>query len=136
MGQNILYNQTHFDGIQSMMQGEPRKADWMSFVMHFVIGLFPGCLIGWMIINPPRRGMRGDGIWLDDDLIFPFLLGTSLIIAGIAATYGDRLWIGNNYRVIPPDAARHSKISMYLARFTIIFGAALAFYALYKHFNG
>jgi hypothetical protein len=131
MGQNILYNQTHFDGIQSMMQEEPRKADWMSFVMHFVIGLFPGCLLGYATIHRHRRG-----IWLDDDLIFPYLLGTSLIIAGIAATYGDRLWIGHNYRVIPPDAVSHSKISLYVARITIIFGAALAFYALYKHFNG
>lgn len=71
---------------------------------------------------------------MQKELILPFLVGTSLFGAGLFAQLGDRLWSGYNYRVIPPDAPRHSKISKLLTWTFMITGLVLAALMIYWHF--
>jgi hypothetical protein len=111
------------------MQDAPEKADWMSFVLHFVFGLFVGCFVGFITI-----GRRGHGIWLQEELILPYLSGTSLLCAGLGAKFGDRLWMANHYRVIPPDSAKHDSRSRSLSMVSTVLGAGLAVFSLVQHF--
>ena len=111
------------------MQEFPGKADWLSFVLHFIFGLFVGCALGLLTICRRRHG-----IWLQEELVLPYLSGTSLIFAGLGAKLGDRLWLGNSYRVIPPDAPNHDRFSFCLSILSIVFGAALAAISLFRHF--
>ena len=114
-----------------IMQESPAKADWLSFVLHFIFGLFVGCVLGFLTISRRRHG-----IWLQEELIIPYLSGTSLICAGLGAKLGDRLWIGDNYRVIPPSAPNHDRVSFYLSVLATVFGIGLAAFALFRHFFG
>lgn len=111
------------------MRPAPGKADWLTFVLHFLFGLIVGCVIGLCFIARRRHG-----IWLDEELILPYLCGTSLIGAGLGAKLGDRLWIGDNYRIIPPDAPSHSKLSRFLFLLSIVSGTALTTSSLWRHF--
>ena len=112
------------------MQDTPEKADWISFVLHFVFGLFVGCVVGLITIS-----RRRNGIWLHEELILPYLAGTSLFCAGLGAKYGDRLWIGNNYRIIPPDSAKHNWSSIFFSIVSIICGGGLAVVSVFLHFS-
>lgn len=47
----------------------------------------------------------------------------ALIGAGITSLIGDRLWLGSNYRVIPPDNMRHSNLSRMISASSIILGS-------------
>ena len=113
------------------MRQDNEKADWISFGLHFFCGLLVGGVFGLILITRRRYG-----IWLNDDLILPYLVGTSLIGAGFGAKLGDRLWIGNNYSVIAPDAPEHSKYSLYVSVIVITTGALLVVYSLYNQFFG
>ena len=115
---------------EDIMQDAPEKADWISFVLHFVFGLFVGCLVGFITISRRRHG-----IWLQEELILPYLSGTSLFCAGLGAKLGDRLWIGDNYRVIPPDSAKHNRRSILASMISIVCGAGLAVVSLFLHFT-
>lgn len=112
------------------MLDESSKADWLSFVLHLIVGLVPGCIIGYLLITRRRQG-----IWLQEDLIFPFLIGTSLFCGGVAARYGDRLWIGYNYRVIAPDESKHNRLSLFISYLIVAVGLALVLSSLFKHFS-
>jgi hypothetical protein len=105
------------------------KANWLSFVLHFIFGLFVGCLGGLVLISRRRHG-----IWLNHELILPYLIGAALVGAGLGARLGDRLWIGLNYLVIPPDAPIHSKWSYYLSLFVTSLGAIIVALSLFRHF--
>ncbi len=107
----------------------PEKADWVAFVLHFVAGLAAGCIFGLVTIVKRRHG-----IWLESDLVFPYLSGTALFAAGLAALLGDRLWVGDNYRVIPPSENKHSSASRLVAKFTALAGVFLALGSLLLHF--
>jgi hypothetical protein len=39
-----------------------------------------------------------------------FIAGAALLAGGIASPYGDRLWLGRSYRLIPPDAPQQSRL--------------------------
>jgi hypothetical protein len=115
---------------EHIMQDAPEKADWISFVLHFVFGLLVGCFVGFITITRRRHG-----IWLQEELILPYLFGTSLFCAGLGAKLGDRLWIGDNYRIIPPDSPKHNRRSIFLSMISIVCGAGLAVVSLFLHFT-
>lgn len=116
--------------IKHIMQSTSDKADWLSFILHFVFGLVVGCILGFVTISRRRHG-----IWLQEELILPYLSGTSLIVAGFGARMGDRLWVGNNYRIIPPNGNRHSRFSLFVATISIVIGVCLSLVSLYRHFS-
>ncbi len=115
--------------LSQFMREYSSKANWLSFVLHFILGLFVVCMGGLVIISRGRRGY-----WLDNDLILPYLIGAALVGAGLGARLGDRLWIGLNYLVIPPDAPTHSKWSYYLSLFVTSVGAIIVALSLFRHF--
>lgn len=112
------------------MEEYSKKANWLAFVLHSIFGLFVGCISGLVLISRKRQG-----IWLNDELIFPYLIGAALVGAGLGARLGDRLWIGHRYLVIPPDAPAHSKWSYYLSLFVTCVGAIIVGISLFLHFT-
>ena len=98
-----------------MSQNE-KKVCWLSFTLQCLLGLILGPIIGLVIISP-----RGSGIWLDDELILPFLIGMSLVFGGIGSKYGNRLWL------------RQSAMSSLLSRYVISkgqFGVCILLFSL------
>lgn len=98
----------------------PSDADWLSVLMHYVFGAVLGCLLGFGILARMRE------LHTDGDFVLTFVSGTTLIVAGLGAQFGDRLWLGNNYSIIPPDGIKHNKLSLYVAIFSIVLGCALS----------
>lgn len=110
------------------MQDSRGKADWMSFVLHFLFGLAGGAVLGVLSIASEHR------IWMRGTLILPFLSGTALLAAGLGAKLGDRLWMGNSYQIIAPDAPGHSRFSRWLCDLSMLVGITLAATSLFKQF--
>jgi hypothetical protein len=106
------------------------RADWMSWILHFVPGFVIGMMGGCLVIS--RR--HPSGFWLSGNLILPFLIGTAAIAGGIASIHGDRLWLGSSYRVIPPQGINHSATSLKLSRVIIGTGAMMSVGSLAAHF--
>ena len=111
------------------MNVDKTKADWLSLIMHFIVGAVVALLLGFAVIMRRRRG-----IWLDDHLILPFIVGACLLGGGLGSKFGDRLWLANSYKVIPPTPAQHSKISTVLSITSAIVGALLVVSSLARHF--
>jgi hypothetical protein len=86
-----------------------QRADWLAWSLQFIFGLIVGTFFGFGIIAKSHR--RGGGWWLASEQVSIFLSGAALIGAGLASYYGDRLWLGSSYRVIPPDDMKQSRIS-------------------------
>jgi hypothetical protein len=107
-----------------------KQADWLSFTLHFIFGLVVGFFVGLYSITRNASGTN-----LAEEFIIPFLFGASLIGAGLATKLGDRLWIGDNCRIIPPDAPRHSQVSYYSAISTIVLGSAVVVFSIISHFS-
>ena len=76
-----------------------RRADWVAWGFQFVLGLLFGGLASAVLI------VRATG-W--DSMTAPGLLlravGGGLLGAALASYYGDRVWLGSAYKVIPPDS--------------------------------
>ena len=111
------------------MKEDREQADWFSFWLHFLLGAVVGPFLGLAIIAQ-RRG----SIWLNEDLILPFLIGAAMAGGGFGALYGDRLWLGDNYRVIAPDTHKHSSWSSGLAIAAVVIGSMLMCYSFLRHF--
>ena len=95
------------------------QADWLGWTMQGVFGFLVGVAVGCYFLF---RGRAGFG--LHSGLMIPCLIGTGLIGAGLGARYGDRLWMGDNYRIIPPDEPEQSVLSDWLAWFLVAAGSA------------
>jgi hypothetical protein len=83
-----------------------RRANWLAWGMQGALGLFVGATTGFLAIS-----RRHAGLLLDDNLVLPFLIGAALIGAGFGSRYGDRLWFGDNYGMLPPDEPEQSNLS-------------------------
>lgn len=96
----------------------------MSWVLHFVFSAVVGSLMGLgMGTSGRRRGAHH--LWLEFSFLPEFFLGCVLLGAGLGSLYGERLWTGLSYRVIPPDGIEHSLTSRVLSILSGIAGAAL-----------
>jgi hypothetical protein len=58
------------------------------------------------------------------------VIGAALIGAGLASYYGDRLWVGSAYRVIPPDDIARSVATKLLSILAGAVGGGLILLAL------
>jgi hypothetical protein len=96
-----------------------QRANWLGWVLQAVFGFFVGGFAGFALIARLRLGPR-----FYDDLLFPFVIGSALIGAGLGSRYGDRLWLGDNYRELAPDEPEQSNLSEILS--WCLFAAGLA----------
>jgi hypothetical protein len=104
--------------------------NWLGWILQFILGFIVGVFFGWIIIN--RRRM---GPWMMLEAIPWFLVGAGLITGSVASYMGDRLWIGDNYRVIPPDSPEQTAASVITSIAIGLAGVACAAYALMLHFD-
>ena len=94
-------------------------ANWLAWTLQGICGLVVGAVAGLVLISRGRAGL-----WVPPELIPQFVLGTGLVGAGLAARYGDRLWMGDSYLLIPPDEPAQSNFSDWLAWFLVAAGIA------------
>ena len=106
------------------------QANWLAWTLHGILGCFIGLAVGFYLIIR-RRG----GELLDDHLILPFLIGSSLIGSGLGSRFGDRLWIGGNYRILAPEAPEQSPLSDWLSWSLVAIGVATCVVSVLKHFR-
>ncbi|CAN5870744.1 hypothetical protein BH11VER1_BH11VER1_35890 [soil metagenome] len=110
-----------------------RGADWLAWSLQFIAGLVIGALLGCAIISKSRR--FGGGWWLASEHVSTFIWGAALVGAGLASFYGDRLWLGSSYRVIPPDGIEHSYTSRIVSIVTGALGGVLVVTSILRHFG-
>ena len=98
--------------------------------MHSVFGLLAGAVAGLWLISRGRAGL-----WLDSNLVIPLLIGSALIGAGLGSRYGDRLWMGDNYYMLPPDEPEQSNLSDWVSWCLVAAGVATCVVTILKQFG-
>jgi len=96
----------------------------MSWVLHFVFGAGVGALTGLASASSGRRsGWRPT--WLESGLLPELVIGCALLGASLGSLYGERLWTGLSYHIIPPEGIEHSITSRVLSILGGLTGAVL-----------
>jgi TRAP-type C4-dicarboxylate transport system permease small subunit len=106
-----------------------KGADWLAWALQFILGLIVGLILGAELISS-----RHHSFWMASEAVPAHLLGAALIVAALASYYGDRLWLGSSYRIIPTDGIRHSAKSRAVSISTGVVGGILVIGAILKHF--
>ena len=109
------------------------QADWIAWILHFIVGAFVGGMIGLSIISRGNRSIGGE--LLDHHLILPFIAATALMGAGLASFMGDKLWIGDNFRCIPPDGIPQSSASTMMSYAIGVLGCLVLIYIALAQFG-
>jgi hypothetical protein len=103
-----------------------RTADWLAWWLQFTFGFIVGGFVGFRLMSegmiPPEGHMRDT---------CAFLGGTALIGAALASRYGDRFWLRDSYRVIPPDEPEHNRASRMISVLTGVAGCGTVLFALF-----
>lgn len=107
-----------------------RQADWLAWSLHYLLGLVVGA-----ILCAAGAARRQSNTWLPAHIFLPFVIGGSLIGAGLASLLGDRLWMGSHYKGFPPEGPRHSLFSKSLSFLSLGIGAILAASVLVARFT-
>lgn len=110
-----------------------RLGETIGWALHYLLGLVSGAALGAGLIYG-RSGHRSDidtGL-ISKDVAFPFILGVALLGAGLGAFLGDRLWMSQHYRMVPPEGPPHTTLTRFVSLTNIIIGAGLILYALYR----
>jgi hypothetical protein len=107
------------------------RADWLAWSLQFLLGLVVGGVLSVIFI---RGGRRSIPLIAREDAPL-FMLGAAFIGAALASHYGDALWLGNSYRVSPPDKPRHSLASVWASRVVGLIGGLLVLVALVRSFG-
>lgn len=105
-----------------------KRADWLAWSLQFLVGTVVGAACSCIFL---RGGHRGIPI-IDRETSPAFILGAALIGAALASYYGDQLWVGSSYRVIPPDEPRHSVTSRRVSIIIGCIGVVLVLIALIR----
>src|SRR3954468_22215533 len=104
------------------------KTDWLGWLLQALLGLAAGALLGLFAISRRRAGFA-----ISTQFVPMFLWGTALIGAGLAARWGDNLWI--SYRVIPIEEPSQTPQSRLLALLIRSIGLVLVALAVLRHFG-
>lgn len=107
------------------------QADWLAWILHYLFGLVVGALAGLWLAAPGLRGSHWH--WLAFEHYPLFLSGAALIGGCLGSLYGERLWTGLNYHVIPPDGIEHSALSRLLSIASGATGAGLVLLAVLRN---
>lgn len=99
-----------------------KPADWLAWCLQFICGLLVGGFVGFRLMSEGAMPTDGRG--------GAFFAGTALIGAALASRYGDRLWIGDSYRVIPPDEPRSNHASRMVSLLAGLIGCVVLIFAL------
>ena len=102
-----------------------KGADWLAWSLQFMAGLFVGAILALYIT---RRSWYSAAA-ASKHILMP-IIGVALIGGGLASYFGDRLWFGASYSVIPPDEIRHSATSRIISVLAIALGGAMVLLAL------
>ena len=82
------------------------SADWFSWVLQFILGFVVGAFGTLALIFDEDRATINPPAWT------PLItLGIALIGGSVTSYCGDKLWIGDSYRLIPPDEPKHNNLS-------------------------
>src|SRR4051794_38298407 len=109
----------------------PKGADWLAWSMQFVAGLVVGSFVG-LLFHP---GGAHSIPLLKSETWPEFMLGVALLGAGLGSYYGDVMWIGSSYRVVPPDEMQHSVASRRASFFVGACGVIRILFALAHNFG-
>lgn len=106
------------------------RSDWIAWSLQLVAGFVAGAFCSVFFIGGPR------GIPLiAPGSILIFVMGAALVGAAFASHYGDRLWMGSLYRVIPPEEPQHSAATRRASFAVGYIGGALVLVALGRSFG-
>ncbi len=111
-----------------------RLGEWIGWALHYLLGLIAGGGLGVGLIYGRRPGFHSvlnSGL-ISQEVAFPFILGASLLGAGLGAWFGDRLWLSESYRIIAPEGPAHTSITKVASLASMVIGAAFIGYALYR----
>jgi uncharacterized membrane protein YeaQ/YmgE (transglycosylase-associated protein family) len=64
------------------------KADWLGWILQFILGFIAGVVGGFVLASRRRSGW-----WLNSGMVLYFILGAGLLGGDLASHYGDRLWM-------------------------------------------
>ena len=96
----------------------------MAWVLHFILGMIVGAATGLFLLG------KTNSIWMVTDVLPHFILGAALVGGAFGSYNGDKLWLGDNYRCIPPDAPEQSLTSSRCSWCIGLFGGGLMLYSL------
>ena len=85
-----------------------READWLAWSMQFVFGH----VVGWLLSGTFIEGRRRSIPLISQENAPVFSAGVGLIVEALASRYGDQMWLGSSYRMIPPDAPQQSQLRL------------------------
>ena len=108
-----------------------READWLGWSMQFVFGYVVGWLFSYTFIEGRRRSIP----LISRETAHVFSAGIGLIVAALASRYGDQMWLGSSYRMIPPDAPQQSRVSVAASLVTGCIGGILVVVALARTYG-
>lgn len=111
-----------------MRQNQP-PTPWMSFVLQGALGLIFGPILGRALIH-----RRYSGFWLQDEYVWPFLVGSAFALAGLSSRHGDRLWLGRHSSSLFPTPYVLSRIQLGLSILLLVLGVGLMVGCLLLHF--
>jgi len=110
-----------------------RLGEWIGWALHYFFGLVVGAGGGFWLISDNRAHRSAGTNAFADETTMPFVIGAALFFAGVGALLGDRLWMGDNYRMIAPEEPSHTPLTKVASIISIALGACFIGYALYRH---
>lgn len=97
-----------------------QRGDWIAWVLQFLLGAFIGGLAG-INLAYGRRLRR----FIDEPYPLLFALGAALLVGGLAALKGDRLWLGGSRHGWRLDGPPHDRLTHAAAIGTILLGISM-----------
>lgn len=104
-----------------------KSADWIAWCLQFVFGFIVGRLFvafiglssGWLQLLAEEKQAQ-------------VCLGSGLVAAGLATRYGDRLWMNNAFKLIPPDKPQSNRLSRTMSLLTGLAGCGIILFAIFR----
>lgn len=90
--------------------------DWTAWSLQFTAGLVAGAISGAVATH--ESGLAGGK--------FPMIAGLALAGAGLASWFGDRIWLDQSQRVLPPEEMDHTPATRVASIASLILGCIVA----------